>query len=459
LVTVSSLIRRLPVVGLALLVALMVVPAALATSRVGPSPIVALPNPGPTVWGCFPGRLPDPCEGSLVTSVLTNGALSPPAVRRVDSPVDNPNAGVDCFYVYPTVTNALALNAPKHIDHDVQAILQSQAARYSQVCKVYAPIYRQATLASIVGGYVSGSQTPSKSLNIAYSDVVGAWKDYLANDNDGRGFILVGHSQGSALLIRLIREQIDNDPALRARMVGAILPGGNLTVLRNQEIGGDFQHVPLCTAQGQDGCAVAFSTYDHYPSRTSFFGRTSGLGPSFGAPVGTAYEAACTNPATLSGHGETLDEPLNRSSPIPGTNGIAQVVFYAGILPHAETPWVSRGDRYQADCEYHNGAHILEVRAASQSTIAPNAFPWSDWGLHVGEVAMTLGNLVEIMQAQTATYLAQQQSVAPTPLAAGSAAPTPGSAPSFRGRVHFRDADHINAPDLVTLQWCPVCPS
>ena len=79
--------------------------------------------------------------------------------------------------------------------------------------------------------------------------------------------------------------------------------------------------------------------------------------------------------------------------------------LYGGVLPHAQTPWVSPGDRFQADCEHRNGANVLMVRPASASTIRPNSFPWTDWGLHVGEMAMTLGNLITIAQEQTATYL------------------------------------------------------
>ena len=72
---------------------------------------------------------------------------------------------------------------------------------------------------------VAGAQPPRE---VAYGDVLDAWKQYLANDNDGRPFVLVGHSQGAGHLLRLIREQIDDNAALRAQMVSAMLIGGGV---------------------------------------------------------------------------------------------------------------------------------------------------------------------------------------------------------------------------------------
>ena len=48
---------------------------------------------------------------------------------------------------------------------------------------------------------------------LQYDDVRDAWNYYLAHDNQGRGFVLIGHSQGSYILTRLIREEIDGKPS------------------------------------------------------------------------------------------------------------------------------------------------------------------------------------------------------------------------------------------------------
>ena len=60
---------------------------------------------------------------------------------------------------------------------------------------------------------------------LAYSDVAAAWHNYVATKNNGRPFVLIGHSQGSLMLQMLIANEIEKDPTLAARMKLAIIPG------------------------------------------------------------------------------------------------------------------------------------------------------------------------------------------------------------------------------------------
>jgi len=96
----------------------------------------------------------------------------------------------------------------------------SQAAPFSSVCRVWAPMYRQRTVASLATGPDPTADT------VAYRSLLAGWKDYLAHFNDGRPVIFIGHSQGAAMLIRLLASQIDTNAALRSRMVSAIIAGG-----------------------------------------------------------------------------------------------------------------------------------------------------------------------------------------------------------------------------------------
>ena len=68
--------------------------------------------------------------------------------------------------------------------------------------------------------------------------MLGAWREYLARDNRGRGVVLIGHSQGTRMLRRLIREEIDPSPAARGRLVSAMLLGGNVIVRRGEVTAG-----------------------------------------------------------------------------------------------------------------------------------------------------------------------------------------------------------------------------
>src|SRR5881392_4273217 len=80
----------------------------------------------------------------------------------------------------------------------------------------------------------------------AYEITHSDWSSDVCS-SDLRGFVLVGHSQGSRMLRALIRAEIDPKRVVRRRLVSAIIPGANATVARGRLAGGDFKHIPMCT--------------------------------------------------------------------------------------------------------------------------------------------------------------------------------------------------------------------
>lgn len=362
-----------------------------------------------TVWGCLPGATPNPCEGSLATTVLASTTIQPRKVARVEEPTPDPARDTDCFYVYPTVAGNLGWSAPMRVTNEVRDILRSQAARFSQVCQVYAPVYRQVTTAGIAAQTVTQQQGPPPALltagDRAFSDVRSAWRDYLAHHNRGRGVTLIGHSQGSFMLARLLREEIDPDPAQRSRIVSVIAPGANVAVRRGERTGGDTQHFPTCTRAGETGCIVAYSSYGALPSRTARYGTVQrGSRAAFRLPVSTDLEVACVNPAALSGDQDRL-RTMMRAASSPTDAGLLDLLAFSGNVPWARTPWVVPGDRYSAACITHNGANVLRVRAANRGSVVPFPVPYPDWGLHTIDIELALGNLVEIVRTQREAYM------------------------------------------------------
>lgn len=335
-----------------------------------------------TVWLCRPGASPNPCEGSLRTTVRTFGQ---PA-KKVD-PKRVANPAVDCFYVYPTVSEQETPVANLAIEPAEISIAQYQAARFSQVCKVYAPMYRQLTLNAILGG----GATP-QDRETAYSDVSSAFDAYLA-ENPDRPFVLIGHSQGTGMLRRLIKERIDPDAALRSRMLSALLTGGSVAVPKGKTVGGDFSSTPICTRAGQIHCVISYATFGEKPPASTFFGKTS-LGPQ--------YEAACTNPASLAKNKRSELTSYVRGTPIPGTLGAVASMVY-GKVPTAKTPWLRPKDRYTAKCVTSGKAHVLRVWPIGKSKqLQPG--PSASWGLHLLDINLPLGNLVKIVRAQAKAY-------------------------------------------------------
>ncbi len=380
--TVKSLL--VPLLLVAGLVVGGTVPVAAATPAVA---VTTQPTPdrAGTVWLCRPGQAQNPCTSDLTT---TNATFSGRVLGVVHAtPAASPK--VDCFYVYPTVSDEPTPNADLAVDPQEVSIAQYQAAMFSRVCRVYAPMYRQLTLTNI-----GGAATPTQQA-LAYNSMRSAWEDYLAHFNHGRGVILLGHSQGSFLLRTLITKQIDTRPAVRARLISAVLLGGNVLVKRGSETGGDFHHIPGCRSSTQTSCVIAYSTFGATPPADSVFGRTTTAG----------LQVLCTNPAALAGGSGSLD-PLLPTQPFAPGSSIAAGIALLGIsAPSEPTAWLGSPSAYRASCSTAAGASVLRI-TAQHSAPTLHASPLPTWGLHLVDVNIALGNLVAIVGRQSATYLA-----------------------------------------------------
>jgi hypothetical protein len=369
--------------------------AGLGACSSGPS--TATTNPGPNssiVWLCQPGTANDPCLANITATKVTASGTSTVVPA---SPTKNPK--IDCFYVYPTVSGQKTLNANLNIDPEEIAIARQQASFFSQDCRVYAPMYPQLTVAALNGP--SGlSGIPPSAADEAYAGVLEAWKYYLANYNDGRGFVLIGHSQGTSMLIALVQNEIDPNPAVRKHLVSALLLGGNVHVRSGTGIGGSFQNIPACVSSAQTGCVVAYSSFDKPPppgANLAFV--TSGLN-SVSPAAAQRLQVLCVSPAALTGAGDELT-PYFMTSTFPGVLG-------QGLpAPTATTPWVTYPDLYTGTCESSGGANWLEVnilKHAGDTRPVITQTLGDAWGLHLDDFNIDLGNLVTLVHNEAAVY-------------------------------------------------------
>jgi hypothetical protein len=361
---------------------------AIAGAAAGADPVAATgttttsPTPA-TVWLCRPGLADNPCTPNLTTT-RTSYAGVVSAVNRTQAAA---RPAIDCFYVYPTVSDQKTPNADLTVDPSQRSIALYQAALFSRVCHVYAPVYRQLTLANIAGNATPGQQA------LASGDVLQAWQTYLRQYNHGRGVVLIGHSQGSFILRRLIATQIDPRPAVRKLLVSAVLLGGNVTVKKGSDTGGDFHHIRACHSASQLACVIAFSTYGATPPADSVFGRTTAPG----------MQILCTNPAALGG-GTGLVDPILPTRPFaPGSTIAAGISLLGFTTPAADTPWVSAPGAYSARCSSAGGANVLSISPRNGAPqLHPSPVP--SWGLHLVDTNIALGNLVGIVSSEAAAY-------------------------------------------------------
>ena len=349
-------------------------------------------------WLCRPARQ-DACATDLSTTVISaDGKLTH------EDWTANSDAEIDCFYVYPTVSTDPGGNSTMVLGPEEKAVARVQFARFASKCRVYAPLYRQVTLTALRAA-LGGSPIPVDRA-LAYNDVLDAWNYYLEHDNHGRGVVLIGHSQGSAVLTALIKNEIDGKP-VQSRIVSALLPGTSLPVPKGKDVGGAFQHMPLCHAVNQTGCVITYASFraTSPPPTNSHFGKVTGEG----------MISACTNPAALGGGSGELHSYLRTNG--SGIVSAAEVVPGPWVkdAPPITTPFVSVPGMLTAECVANDSASYLAISVHSdpagprasdiKGDVVVGGQVLADWGLHLIDVNLAMGNLVDIVGRQSKAYL------------------------------------------------------
>ena len=349
-------------------------------------------------WLCRPGRQ-DACSIDLTTTIVAaNGKLTR------EKWASNPKAPIDCFYVYPTVSNDATGNSDMVPGPEELGVIRAQFARFGSQCRVYAPLYRQVTL-SALRAFMTGRPTTADRA-LTYNDVLDAWNYYLEHDNHGRGVVLIGHSQGSMVLTQLIKNEIDGKP-LQSRIISALLLGTSLPVPRGKDVGGAFQHLPLCHSAKQTGCVITYASFRSNvpPPASSRFGRVPGENMISG----------CTNPAALAGGSGALHAYLGaRGSGVVA----AELVQKSWVTPPQpiDTPFVSVPGLLTAECVSNEKGSYLAITVHGDASdprtdeitgdVVTNGQVQANWGLHLIDVNLAIGNLVDIVGQQSKAYLA-----------------------------------------------------
>jgi hypothetical protein len=173
----------------------------------------------------------------------------------------SPDKAVDVFYVYPTSWSKVKDSDPNTCAIDDPAMLKGskmafdrQATALETVGNIYAPYYRQMDaryqLALPLAEQIKSIQGEP------VTDVTAAFEYYLAHYNNGRPFILAGHSQGSNVLLYLLSDYMKSHPDVYKRMIAAYVIGYPVT--------GDFlaqnPHLRFAEGPGDTGVIISYNT-------------------------------------------------------------------------------------------------------------------------------------------------------------------------------------------------------
>ncbi len=191
----------------------------------------------PDAWAAFPSRQDD-------------ADMIPPNTKY---PEAQANASADVFFIHPTgYASPEAWNGPLDDPGAVGAVmlvLKYLAGAFNAAARVYVPRYRQATLYAFLDYETSSG---IQALELAYGDVEAAFQYYMQTLNNGRPFILAGHSQGSAHALRLLQEKIIGTP-LQKQLVAAYLIG--------MAIPRDIPGIKPSQRANDVGCVIGWTSY------------------------------------------------------------------------------------------------------------------------------------------------------------------------------------------------------
>ena len=223
-------VRRMIFRSLVAIMATMPVMAAQA-EKPSPPPPVAPDYQSDDAWLAFPGR---------------NGLER--STPRGHKAVDERSASADVFFIHPTTYRGNDVeNAPYTQSEKVEelngAVLLGQVSVFNGCCRLYAPRYRQTSVAAL--------NRPAAS-DLAYSDVSAAFRYYLKHHNKGRPFIIASHSQGTQHAATLLQREVLGRP-LQSRLVAAYLIGGYVP--------DSFAGIglPICETSRQTGCVISYN--------------------------------------------------------------------------------------------------------------------------------------------------------------------------------------------------------
>ncbi len=339
----------------------------------------------PGRWLCLPGHN-DLCAIPLPTTTLNPNGYGSTGPSRVAK-----NSGVDCFYVYPTVSRDQGINSDLNPGGgEEKAAVEVQFARFAGTCRTFAPIYRSMTV-GLIAAVAAGADFKGPFAT-AYSDVRAAWREYLARHNKGRPFVLIGHSQGSWMLQTLIAQEIEGKPVAR-QMKLAIIPGFNVLVPQGKLVGGTFKSTPLCSRPGQTGCVMSWVSYreKNVPPPGALFGIAGAPGMTVG----------CTNPARPGAAGWIPFDSYwyaRSAQPVPG-GPIKWSSEGASPSPYLRTQGLVSGR-----CVHEGQRGYLSIRTNADpkdkrtdrvgGEVGALGFFIPGWGMHLADVSAPMGNLV-----------------------------------------------------------------
>ena len=209
----------------------------------------------PSQMGPNPDYSMDSSWLSLPTYV-DEADLSPAGIKSIN----NGNAKFDVFYVHGTGfispdawTSPLKGNSSTQ--NNSKFSLANEASIFNSCCNIFAPHYREANLFSF---FNLSKKESNNILDLVYEDIRAAFFNFIDHRNDGRPFFIVGHSQGSQLIKRLLSE-LNEFPDVTQHLIAVYSLGDAFSPL-SQEYVDSITYLDICKTPTATRCLIHWET-------------------------------------------------------------------------------------------------------------------------------------------------------------------------------------------------------
>jgi hypothetical protein len=168
---------------------------------------------------------------------------------------------VDTFYIYSTIFMGANEGDPDYATLDNAEMLDGikiehaiKSSVFEESTNLFIPLYRQSSMKHAAEVFLKDGTIEAALTGTPYTDITAALDYYFENYNNGRPFVIAGHSQGAAILRLVLKNYFKEHPDYHQRMVAAYAIGYSIT---SDDLAAN-PHLKFATSESDTGVILSW---------------------------------------------------------------------------------------------------------------------------------------------------------------------------------------------------------